>query len=323
MPIGRFRQDDGDPPPLDCRDDETSFHQTQVDSYVTSIKHNTYHLLDNTMHSPLQKLTLPDGSIIFTIHRTIHDLVSALTTTEDTHTAFRKSLNTLQKSANKKISRIQKNIKAVTISTFPDFSPTKIIKTNSKQSYQRPTTITQDDTTIHFIPDIPKNQASQNGNPPRVHKNTITMPKCYAKELLTNIDFDALDFDQAKTIHSKLHIITPTLSSQVDYSHHTLSSLREALLNIKKTHETYNYVMDAFPPKDVAPAPDSYSITPTFPLDALASLTHDQAMAMLTNYYNSNDQGGKCKTLHRKDREALILIIHDIIKELQVPYALL
>ena len=60
------------------------------------------------------------------------------------------------------------------------------------------------------------------------------MPKCYAKELLKNIDFDALDFDQAKAIHSKLHVITPTLPSQVDYFHHDLTTLREALISNEK-----------------------------------------------------------------------------------------
>ena len=74
--------------------------------------------------------------------------------------------------------------------------------------------------------------------------------------------------------------------------------------------------MDTFPKTDQVPPLDSYSIKVTFLLDALATLTHDQPMAMLTNYYNNNDQN-RCKTLHRKDREALILVIHDIITALQ------
>ena len=75
--------------------------------------------------------------------------------------------------------------------------------------------------------------------------------------------------------------------------------------------------MDTFPKPDQVPPLDSYSIKVTFLLDALATLTHDQPMAMLTNYYNNNNQSGKCKVLHRKDLGALILIIYDIIKELR------
>ena len=161
---------------------------------------------------------------------------------------------------------------------------------------------------------VPTTQKKKQQDPPE----STTMPKCYAKELLTYIDLEALDFDQAKTIHSKLHVITPTLPSQVEYSTHTIVSLREAPMAIKTTYENYNYDMDAFPKKgNDATVLESFSITADFPLDALASLTHDQAMAMLTNYNNNNDQNSKYKTLHRKDLEALILVIHDIITALQ------
>lgn len=145
------------------------------------------------------------------------------------------------------------------------------------------------------------------------------MTKCVAKELLQNLDFDALDFDQAKTIHAKLHVITPTLSSKVDYTNHDLTSLKKALLDIKLTYEKYHYDMSAFPTPEDVQAPSSYVINDTFPIDALSTLTQDQAMAMLTNHFNKNNLSGKTKTLHRKDLGTLILLIYDIIKELQSP----
>lgn len=78
MPIGSFRRRDTVHPTHQHEGDPTSFYQHHVDSFVTSIKNNTYHLLDSSMKEPLQKLHLPDGTIIFTVHPTITDLISAI-----------------------------------------------------------------------------------------------------------------------------------------------------------------------------------------------------------------------------------------------------
>ena len=101
-------------------------------------------------------------------------------------------------------------------------------------------------TTIHFIPEVNHPIFSQSHKDSSSPEHNI-MTKCVAKELLQNLDFDALDFDQAKSIHTKLHIITPTLQNQVDYSTHDLSSLKSALHVIRATYEEHQYDMSKFP----------------------------------------------------------------------------
>ena len=272
------------------------------------------------MQDPLQKLTLPDGTIIFTVHRTIQDLTSVLLPPNDTHDTSKQHTNSHQYISNKIISSKSKNRNLLNTHRIAEFSPTKIIKSNIKRLVQKNNNKkhgAEEVNTIHFIPDPTTHKSSNPHNKHPLPSTRVQMTKCVAKELLTNLDYDALDYDQAKKIHAKLHVITPNLPTQVDYTNHDLDSLKTALLAIKSTYEKYDYNMSAFLPSTDVLAPQTYVIDTTFPLDALSTLLQDQAMAMLTNYYNNNNLSGKTKTLHRKDHSALILIIYDIIKSLQ------
>ena len=156
MPIGNIRRRIGIDPSHQHEGDPTSFYHKQVDSYVTSIKNNTYHLLDSTMQDPLQKLTLPDGTIIFTVHRTIQDLTSVLLPPNDTHDTSKQHTNSHQYISNKIISSKSKNRNLLNTHRIAEFSPTKIIKSNIKRLVQKHNNKkhgAEEDNTIHFIPD--------------------------------------------------------------------------------------------------------------------------------------------------------------------------
>ena len=52
--------------------------QKHVHSYLHSLKSNPYHILDDQNQPSLHKLTLPDGSIAFSIHKTPKQLLHIL-----------------------------------------------------------------------------------------------------------------------------------------------------------------------------------------------------------------------------------------------------
>ena len=53
--------------------------QTQIEQYMTTLKKNPFHLLCYDNAPTLHKLILPDGSIAFSIHPNINELLKSLT----------------------------------------------------------------------------------------------------------------------------------------------------------------------------------------------------------------------------------------------------
>ena len=96
-------------------------HKNQIDSFYASTHNNPFHLLDEENAKPLHKLLLSNGNIVYSTHKSITDLIKALTNDHHTILAPKNNLNF-------------QNLGKVHSKTSPKSTNTKQESTNNKKN---------------------------------------------------------------------------------------------------------------------------------------------------------------------------------------------